>query len=73
MEVTIVDNGGDGVLHTLTVEEGESVAEVFRRAVSEGNFSDYIVRVNGQEHPRNDAVEDGDRITITPKGVKGAA
>ena len=72
MSVLVVDNGGGGFAERVDTEDGETVGEVVRRFINGHDTEEYLIRVNGSIAERSRVLSEDDRITITPKGVKGA-
>ena len=48
-----------------------TVSELFAREV-EGDPRGYLIRVNRQAAPREQVLQEGDRVTITPQKIHGA-
>ncbi len=72
MRILVINNDGGGFADYLDVEAGLSVADLFRRQVSHGKPSDYLIRVNRQPTPPHQILQEGDRVSFTPTKIEGA-
>jgi hypothetical protein len=72
MRVLYVNNNGGGFADYMTIEEGTTV-QAFFNAHCEGNASAYMIRVNRQAAAHDQILRDGDRVSITPTKIEGAA
>ena len=73
MRVLYIDNDGGGFADYVQVAEGLTVDKFFNAKLPERKAEDYLIRVNRQPVPRDYILQDGDRITITPTKIDGAA
>ena len=55
------------------VDEGTTVAQLFADKMPGRKAADYLVRVNRQPTPADHVLQPGDRISITPVNIEGAA
>lgn len=72
MRILVINNDGGGFADYVDVEAGLSVAELFRRQSPSGRPEDYLIRVNRQPTPRDQILQEGDRISFTPTKIEGA-
>ena len=72
MEILFINNDGAGFADYVRVEPGTTVETFFAQKISSGGPSDYLIRVNRQPVAANYALQDGDRISITPTKIEGA-
>lgn len=72
MRLLVINNDGGGFADYLDVEQGLSVADLFRRQVSHGKPCDYLIRVNRQPTPPDQLLQEGDRVSFTPTKIEGA-
>ena len=72
MRVTFLNAAGEGFADTLNVAEGTTAAQLFVDQVGNACSKDYTIRVNSQTVVAEAVLHDGDRVTVTPKNVKGA-
>ena len=73
MKVLFVNNDGGGFADYVPIETGITVEKFFSRQLPDREAGDYLIRVNRQPVPRDYVLQDGDRVTITPTKIDGAA
>ena len=73
MRVLYINNDGGGFADYVTVSEGTTVEQFFKDKMQGSKPDDYLIRVNRQPMPRDYVLKDGDRVTITPTKIEGAA
>ena len=73
MRILFVNNDGGGFADYVNVDENTTVEKFFKQKLPNENAADYLIRVNRQPTPRDYVLKDGDRITITPTKIEGAA
>ena len=73
MRILWINNHGGGFADYVQVEEGTTVESFFEERLSGSEAEDYLIRVNRQPVPRDYCLQDGDRVTITPTKIEGAA
>ncbi len=73
MRILFVNNDGGGFADYTEVVDGTTVEQFFEKQLPGRNAEDYLIRVNRQPVARDCALQDGDRITITPTKIEGAA
>ena len=73
MKILFINNFGGGFADYLQIEDNTTIEKFFKQKLPSEKTEDYLIRVNRQPVPRNYALQDGDRITITPTKVDGAA
>jgi sulfur carrier protein ThiS len=72
MKVLVINNDGGGFADYVDVPEGTTVRDMFQREVRSGKPDSYLIRVNRQPVPSDQALREGDRISFTPIKVEGA-
>ena len=72
MKVLYINNKGGGVAGHTDVDEGTTVGQFFEQRMG-GKPDDYLIRVNRQPVPAEYVLQEGDRVTITPIRIEGAA
>ena len=72
MRVLFINNDGGGFADYVDVPEGTKVDEFFSRQLPERKAEDYLIRVNRQPVSRDQVLQDGDRVTMTPVKIEGA-
>ena len=73
MRVFYINNSGGGFCDHVEVEPGTTVAQFFDRRMPDGRAGDYMIRVNRQPVPADQVLQEGDRISVTPTKIDGAA
>ncbi|MHC4104894.1 MAG: ubiquitin family protein [Planctomycetota bacterium] len=73
MKVLFINNLGAGFADYIQIEEGTTIEKFFKNNMKGEQTSDHLIRVNRQPVPREYVLKDGDRITITPVKIEGAA
>lgn len=73
MKILVINNTGAGFGDHIDVPEGMSVRDLFRREVPSGKPEDYLIRVNRQPVASDQVLREGDRVSITPVKIEGAA
>jgi len=73
MKVLFVNNDGGGFADYVEAAEGTTVEKFFKDQLSNRKSEDYLIRVNRQPVPSGYILKDGDRVTITPTKIEGAA
>ena len=71
MKIFFINCDGGGFADHLEIPTGMTVSELFAREV-EGDPRGYLIRVNRQAAPREQVLQEGDRVTITPQKIHGA-
>lgn len=76
IEITMVTNDGAGLPVRIPVNEGTTL-EKFLEVSFDGNIDDFTIRVRCDgtscEVHRDYVLQDGDRISLSPKKVDGAS
>ena len=73
MRILFINNDGGGFADYVNVAEGITVDKFFNEQLPGRKAEDYLIRVNRQPVPRDCILQDGDRITLTPVKIEGAA
>ena len=73
MKVMFLNNDGGGFADHIDVPEGITVAKFFADQMPGRKPEDYLIRVNRQPTSRDQVLQPGDRVSITPTKVEGAA
>lgn len=73
MRILFIDNEGGGFADYIDVSEGKTVEQFFNDKMPGRKADNYLIRVNRQPVPRDYILKEGDRITITPTKIEGAA
>ena len=73
MQILMINNDGGGFADHMDISEGTTIAQLFADKLPSRTTADYLIRVNRQPIPREYILQDGDRVTITPTKIEGAA
>jgi len=73
MRLLYINNDGGGFADTIDVRQGITVGEFFREKMPSAVPEDYLIRVNRQPVSRDYVLQEGDRLTVTPTKIHGAA
>ena len=68
-----VNNDGGGFADYVEVNVGTTVEQFFAERIPNGKPQDYLIRVNRLPVAANQVLQDGDRISVTPTKIEGAA
>ncbi len=72
MKILFINNDGGGFADYIDVPEDTTVQKLFAQRVPDCNAQDYLIRVNRQPAPADQALHDGDRVSFTPVKIEGA-
>lgn len=72
IEVFYVNNTGEGFSRKVEVDVGTTIDLFVAARTGEVSFSDYTIRVNRDAVPRDYVLQQEDKITVVPSGIKGA-
>ena len=73
MRILFINNDGGGFADYVEVTGRTTVGEFFSQKLPNRETADYLIRVNRQPVPRDYVLQDGDRVTMTPTKIEGAA
>ena len=73
MQILLINNDGAGFADYVTVADGTTVARLFAEQIPQGRAEDYLIRVNRQPVPADQVLQAGDRVSLTPTKIEGAA
>ena len=73
MRILWINNDGGGFADYLQVDDGKTVEAFFHDQLPDREPEDYLIRVNRQPVPKDHVLQEGDRITMTPTKIDGAA
>jgi len=73
MKVMFINNDGGGFADYVEVADGTTVGQFFVEKMPGMAASDILIRVNRQPVPADAVLHDGDRVTMTPVKIEGAA
>ncbi len=72
MKILWINNDGGGFADYVNVDEGTTVKSFFSEKLPNCNPEDYLIRVNRQPVASDYALQEGDRVTMTPTKIEGA-
>ena len=73
MKVLFLNNEGGGFADHVEVEPGTTVLEFFAKHLPGRDAADFLIRVNRQPVAADQVLASGDRISMTPTKIEGAA
>ena len=73
MRLLFIDNDGAGFADYVHVDDGMTVEQFFNEKKPGRKAEDFLIRVNRQPVARDHVLQEGDRITVTPTKIEGAA
>ena len=73
MESLFINNDGGGFADRITIEPRTTVAQLFAQRLPHAKSSSYLIRVNRQPATADQILEPGDRVSMTPTKIEGAA
>ncbi|MEX2213241.1 MAG: hypothetical protein WD768_03885 [Phycisphaeraceae bacterium] len=72
MRILFLNNDGAGFADHVEVADGMTVEKFFAQHMQGRKAEDYLIRVNRQPASRDQVLQPGDRVSITPTKVEGA-
>jgi hypothetical protein len=73
MKVLLISNDGGGFADHVEVADGLTVAALFADRMAGRTPADYLIRVNRQPAAADQVLRPGDRVSVTPTKIEGAA
>jgi molybdopterin converting factor small subunit len=73
MKIFYINNDGGGFADNIDVQDGITVAQLFKQKLPDRMPEDFLIRVNRQPASRDQVLAEGDRVTFTPTKIEGAA
>ena len=73
MRILFINNEGSGFADHVDVPEGITVEKLFHKQLPERRAEDFMIRVNRQHVTKDQVLQEGDRISMTPTKIEGAA
>ena len=73
MRILFINNDGGGFAGHTEVEEGTTTSQLFGQKLPGREPQDFLIRVNRQPAAADQVLQEGDRVSITPTKVEGAA
>lgn len=72
MKIFVINNDGAGFADHVDIEPGTTVDQLFQRQVSDPKPGNYLIRVNRLPATRDQLIQEGDRVSFTPRKIEGA-
>ena len=73
MKILFLNHDGGGFADRIEIEEGMTVETLFASRMKGARAEDYLIRVNRQPCSAGQSLQEGDRVSITPRKIEGAA
>ncbi len=73
MKILVINNDGGGFADYLEVADGTTVEQLVGQQIGSAKAENYLIRVNRQPCASDQVLQPGDRISITPTKIEGAA
>lgn len=72
MNILFINNHGGGFADHIEIPAGTTVRTLFDERIG-GKPEDFLIRVNRQPAAADQVLQHGDRVSITPTKIEGAA
>ena len=73
MKVLFLNNEGGGFADFVDVEPSTTVGRLFETQLPGRKSEDFLIRVNREHVPADQVLTEGDRVSMTPTKIDGAA
>lgn len=73
MKLLLINTDGGGFAGEIEVAEGTTIQRLFADRFPTGKAENYLIRVNRLPASANQELRPGDRVSITPTKIEGAA
>ncbi len=73
MVILFINHDGAGFADHIQIADGTTVEQLFAQRVPHGKPNDFLIRVNRQPVPAGQVLQEGDRVSIPPTKIEGAA
>jgi hypothetical protein len=73
VRILLINNDGGGFADHVEVADGATVAQLFADRAPGRRPGDFLIRVNRQPAAADQVLADGDRVSLTPTKIEGAA
>lgn len=73
MQILFIDNDDGGFADYVETADDTTVEQFFAQRLSGRKAEDFLIRVNRQPVQRDYVLQEGDRVTMTPTKIEGAA
>ena len=73
MRIMFINNHGSGFADFISVQDDLTVEGLFHEQLPGCKPEDFLIRVNRQPVTRDTKLVEGDRVSMTPTKIEGAA
>jgi hypothetical protein len=73
VKILFINNDGGGFADHVEIQSDTSVQEVFERQLPGRRPEHYLIRVNRLPASKEQVLQEGDRVSMTPTNMEGAA
>ena len=73
VRILLISNEGAGFANYVDVPDGQTVGEFFSAQYPKASPSSYLIRVNRLPCSTDQVLQPGDRCSVTPVKIEGAA
>lgn len=73
MQIQFINNDGGGFANFIPVDEGTTISQLFNDQFPDASPSSYLIRVNRAATTADYVLQEGDRVSVTPTKIDGAA
>ena len=73
VKILFINNDGGGFADHIEVADGTNVTSLFAQRLPGAKAENYLIRVNRQAVGADQVLHEGDRVSITPTKIQGAA
>jgi hypothetical protein len=73
MKILFINNDGGGWADHIEVADGTTVTELFADKLPTQKAADFLIRVNRLPAAADQVLQAGDRVSMTPTKIEGAA
>ena len=73
MRVLFINNDGAGFADYVELQPGTTVVKLFEDQLPGRRPENFLIRVNRLPASRDQVLQEGDRVTMTPTKIEGAA
>jgi hypothetical protein len=72
MKILFLNHDGGGFADHIDIDDGMTVEALFASRMKDAKSEDFLIRVNRQPCTAGQPLQEGDRVSITPRKIEGA-